>query len=84
MSEEWTDADDAIEEIREIRRQIWARFDNDPEKLMAHYIERDKQYVGPRIAPRRREQLSESSRDAADEQDMVAFPNGGDPPATGE
>jgi hypothetical protein len=47
--EEWTAADDAIEEVWEIRRQIWARFDNDPEKLMAHYIERDKQRVWPRV-----------------------------------
>ncbi|HYW13033.1 MAG TPA: hypothetical protein VE871_13830 [Longimicrobium sp.] len=49
MNEEWTEADAAIEEIREIRRQIWARFDNDPKKLIQHYIERDKQHVGPRI-----------------------------------
>ncbi len=54
MNEERTEADDAIEEIREIRRQIWARFDNDPKKLIQHYIERDKQHVGPRIeVPRR-------------------------------
>jgi hypothetical protein len=47
--EEWTEADDAIEEVWEIRRQIWARFDNDPEKLMAHYIEGDKHRVWPTV-----------------------------------
>jgi len=51
MSDEWTEADDAIEEVREIRRKIWARFDNDHKKLIEHYIERDKHYVGPRIEP---------------------------------
>jgi hypothetical protein len=28
--EEWTAADDAVEEVREVRRQLWERFDNDP------------------------------------------------------
>ncbi len=60
MNDEWTDVDDAIEEIWEIRRQIWARFDNDPEKLMAHYIERDKQRVGPRIEVPRRDKDEKS------------------------
>lgn len=49
MPDDWTEADDVIEEVREIRRQIWARFDYDIEKLIAHYIERDKQHTGPRI-----------------------------------
>jgi hypothetical protein len=49
MSDEWTEADDAIEEVWEIRRQIWARFDNDTEKLMAHYIERDRKRAEQRI-----------------------------------
>jgi hypothetical protein len=30
--EEWTAADDAVEEVREVRRQLWERFDNDPVK----------------------------------------------------
>lgn len=60
MNDEWTDADDAIEEVWEIRRQIWARFDNDPEKLMAHYIERDKRHVGPRIEVPRRDKSGKS------------------------
>jgi hypothetical protein len=51
MSDEWTEADEVIEEIWEIRRQIWARFDNDLEKLMAYYIERDRDYSGPMVTP---------------------------------
>lgn len=31
-NEEWTAADDAVEEVREVRRQLWERFDNDPVK----------------------------------------------------
>jgi hypothetical protein len=34
--EECTDADDVVEEVREARRRIWARCDNDPEKYMAY------------------------------------------------
>ncbi|HEX6039447.1 hypothetical protein [Longimicrobium sp.] len=51
MSDEWTEADDIIEEIWEIRRQIWARFDNDPKKLVEYFIEYDKHYTGPKIEP---------------------------------
>lgn len=51
MSEEWTEADDVIEEVREIRRKILARFGNDPRRLVEHYIEFDKHYPGPRIDP---------------------------------
>lgn len=44
IDEEWTAADDAIEEVREIRRQISARFDHDPVKLVEHYMERQKRH----------------------------------------
>lgn len=44
-------ADDVIEEIWEIRRQIWARFDNDPKRLLEYYRELEKQYTGPKIEP---------------------------------
>jgi hypothetical protein len=37
--EPWTAADDAIEEVREIRRRISARFDDDPAKLAQYYME---------------------------------------------
>lgn len=43
--EEWTDADDAIEEVREVRRRIWERFDNDPRKYVAHLQELHDQLV---------------------------------------
>ena len=33
--EEWTDADDVVEEVREARRRIWELCDNDPRKYMA-------------------------------------------------
>ncbi|MCI0682173.1 MAG: hypothetical protein L0Y71_08720 [Gemmataceae bacterium] len=38
--------DPVIDEIREIRRRISARFDHDPARLIAHYIELQKQYKG--------------------------------------
>lgn len=36
--------DPAIDEIRKIRCQISQRFDNDPKKLVAYYIELQKKY----------------------------------------
>ncbi len=36
--------DPVIDEIREVRRRISARFDHDPERLMAYYMELQKQY----------------------------------------
>jgi hypothetical protein len=44
IDESWTEADDVIEEVREIRRQISARFDHDPVKLVEHYLERQKRH----------------------------------------
>jgi hypothetical protein len=51
MSDEWTEADDAVEEIRQIRREIWAQFDNDPEKLIAYYTDLEKQSANRVIEP---------------------------------
>lgn len=45
MSDEWTEADDVVEEVRQIRRQVWAEHDNDPEKVIAYYTELDQQYA---------------------------------------
>jgi hypothetical protein len=45
MSDEWTEADDVVEEVRQIRREIWAELDNDPEKVIAYYMELDKEYA---------------------------------------
>jgi hypothetical protein len=39
-----TRGDVPIEEIREIRCQITERFDHDPEKLVAYYLQLQKQY----------------------------------------
>jgi hypothetical protein len=36
--------DPVIDEIREVRHRISARFDHDPVRLVAYYIELQKQY----------------------------------------
>jgi hypothetical protein len=43
--EEWTAADDVVEEVREVRRRLWERFDNDPEKYIAYLRELSAQLV---------------------------------------
>lgn len=50
MIDDWTEADDVIEEVREIRRRISARFDHDPRKLGAHLRQMEKHYTGPMIS----------------------------------
>lgn len=52
IDEEWTEADEVIEEVREIRRQISARFDHDPVKLVEHYIELQKRHADRLVDPR--------------------------------
>ncbi len=39
-----TKSDPAIDEVREVRHRISARFGHDPAKLVAYYIELQKQY----------------------------------------
>lgn len=46
MTDEWTEADDVIEEIWEIRRRMWAEFDYDVEKMGAYFMELDEKYEG--------------------------------------
>lgn len=36
--------DQPIDEIRELRRRISARFDHDPERLVAYYVKLQEQY----------------------------------------
>ena len=36
--------DPVIDEIREVRHRISARFDHDPERLVAYYIELPRRY----------------------------------------
>lgn len=43
--EEWTAADEAVEEVREVRRRLWERFDNDPAKYSAYLCELHAQLV---------------------------------------
>ena len=43
--EEWTAADDLIEEVREVRRRLWERFDNDPAKYSAYLRELSAQLI---------------------------------------
>ena len=44
MYEGWTEADDVIEEIRQIRMEISARFDHDIHKYVAYLMERQKRH----------------------------------------
>ena len=37
-------SDPVIDEIREVRHRISARFDHDPERLVAYYIELQRRY----------------------------------------
>jgi hypothetical protein len=39
-------SDPVIEEVREVRRRISARVGHDPTRLVAYYIELQKQYQG--------------------------------------
>jgi hypothetical protein len=45
MSEEWTELDEAIEEVRAVRRAISARFDHDPYKYYEYLVEYQKQFA---------------------------------------
>lgn len=43
--------DPVIDEIREVRHRISARFDHDPARLVAYYMELQKQYKDRLIRP---------------------------------
>lgn len=51
-----TPPDPVIDEIREIRHAVSARFDHDPKRLFEYYLERQKEYRArqPRPAAGRR------------------------------
>jgi hypothetical protein len=53
--------DEGIRAVREVRARISAEFDNDPEKLVAHYIEQQKRH-GHRLL----EPVAAQQADAAD------------------
>jgi hypothetical protein len=48
-NEPWTEADDIIEEVREIRRRISARFGDDPARLAQHYMELQQRNAAHRL-----------------------------------
>jgi hypothetical protein len=62
MTDEWTGADDAVEEVWEIRRRIWDRFGNDPEQVINYYLELEKQHAEEQAEMRR---LDEQDKSAA-------------------
>ena len=43
--------DQSIDEIRELRRRISARFDHDPARLVAYYIKLQEQYRDRLVEP---------------------------------
>jgi hypothetical protein len=61
MDEPWTAADDAIEEVREIRRKISEQFDHDPVRLVEYYMEVQKQYEDRLSDPRIRRAKGKSA-----------------------
>lgn len=46
-----TRSDPVIDEIREVRHRISARFDHDPARLVAYYMEMQMQYEDRLIKP---------------------------------
>jgi hypothetical protein len=61
MDESRTEADDVIEEVREIRRKISEQFDHDPVKLVEYYMEIQKQYAERLVDPRIRRKQGKSA-----------------------
>jgi hypothetical protein len=45
------EGDDLIEEIREARHRISARFDHDPERLVAYYMEKQERHSARLLRP---------------------------------
>lgn len=54
MSGKTTPGDRVIEEVSEARSRISARFDHDPARLVAHYMELQQQYQDRLLDPTRR------------------------------
>ncbi|HEX8275470.1 MAG TPA: hypothetical protein VF615_22745 [Longimicrobiaceae bacterium] len=63
MSEKTTPSDPVIEEVRDARRRISARFDHDPARLVAYYMEMQQQYGDRLLDPTR--QKGEDGKSAA-------------------
>ncbi|HEU4882405.1 MAG TPA: hypothetical protein VFT45_09180 [Longimicrobium sp.] len=61
IDEEWTEADDVIEEVRAARRALWAQFDNDPVKMVAYLMEKQKLHADRLWDPRTRDKQDKSA-----------------------
>ena len=48
--------DEGIRAVRAVREKISAEFDNDPEKLVAHYIEQQKRHADRLLEPAAQQQ----------------------------
>ena len=59
--------DPVIDEIREVRRRISARFEHDPTRLIAFYMEMQKQYQDRLI------ETAKSSQDRDNQQSDTAL-----------
>jgi hypothetical protein len=57
--------DEGIRAVREVRARISAEFDNDPEKLVAHYIEQQKRHGGKLLEPVAAQQADAADRPSA-------------------
>lgn len=58
-----TKSDPALEAVRKVRREISRRFDNDPARLIAHYIELQRKLDKSNIVPGPEEEKSASTLD---------------------
>ena len=48
------EGDEVIDEIREVRHRISARFDHDPERLVAYYMEKQERHRDRLLRPESR------------------------------
>ena len=55
-------SDPTLEEIREIRHRISERFEHKPERLLAHYMEIQKEYESRWVDGRLRPSSSDSDK----------------------
>lgn len=58
-----TKTDPALEAVRKARREISHQFDNDPARLIAHYIELQRQLDQSKIVPGPEDENSASMPD---------------------
>jgi hypothetical protein len=63
-----TKPDPALETIRKVRREVSREFDNDPVRLIEHYVELQRGMQRPRLVqgPGDRRDPTTSDRDAAE------------------